>query len=85
MDVIEGFHLYAARDPHGPRRVSRRGDVQLAIFQLSHDVHAGLLWEEAEVIVGAIDRGVEPAVGDGEEEVVRVGVEVAGVRRGRED
>ena len=79
VDVIEGFHFYAARDPNGPRRVPSRGDVQLAIFQLSHYVHACLLWEETEVVVGAIDRGVEPAVGDGEEEVVRVGVEVAGV------
>ena len=78
VDVIEGFHFYAARDPNGPRRVPSRGDVQLAIFQLSHYVHACLLWEETEVVVGAIDRGVEPAVGDGEEEVVRVGVEVAG-------
>ena len=78
VNVVEGGHFDAAGHPHGPRWIPRGGDVQFAIFHLSHDVHARLLREEAEVVVGAIDGGVEPAVGDGEEEVVRVGMKVAG-------
>ena len=83
--VVHALQLDVPGYPHGPRGAPRAGHVQLAVLHFPHRVHSGLLREKAQMVVRIVDLGVEPAVGNGREEGVGYGVEVAWARAGGEN
>ena len=83
--VVHALQLDVPGYPHGPRGAPRAGHVQLAVLHFPHRVHSGLLREKAQMVVRIVDLGVEPAVGNGREEGVGYGIEVAWARAGGEN